>query len=194
MSEEKDAALWREWQQDPAAPARFQASAHWYQHLLSADAYQQAQQFQLQLELPQQGSASKRPYVSVWLSQRGQWQTQLLLLGEQPRWYAELRSWWRQAGSNHDFDQLAGATRRAGLHQFLWDARLPDGRPLPAGDYIFHLEAAREGGGREQLKFALHWPLPQPVVLQGQHELGLIRLEARPASTAEPTAAVHPSG
>lgn len=195
-----DAALWREWQQDPAAAASFQASAVWYQQLQAATAYQQPQQLQLQLELPQQGGAAKRPYVSVWLSQNEQWQIQLVLLGEQPRWYAELRSWWRQAGSSHNFDQLAGATRKSGLHQFRWDARLADGRPLPAGDYTLHLEAAREGGGRELLKLPLHWPLQQPLVLQGQRELGQIRVEARRAdhltapSLDQPTARVSPSG
>lgn len=187
-----DAALWREWQQDPAVAARFQASAGWYQQLQAAAAYQQPQQIQLQLELPQHGSTAKRPYVSVWLSQHGQWQTQLVLLGEQPRWYAELRSWWRQAGSSHNFDQLAGATRKSGLHQFHWDARLADGRPLPAGDYTLHLEAAREGGGREQLKLPLHWPLQQPLLRQGQRELGQIRVEARRAD--QPIARASPSG
>lgn len=196
----RDAALWREWQQDPAVAARFQPSAGWYQQLQAAAAYQQLQQIQLQLELPQQGSTAKRPYVSVWLSQHGQWQAQLVLLGEQPRWYAELRSWWRQAGSSHNFDQLAGATRRSGLHQFHWDARLADGRPLPAGDYTLHLEAAREGGGREQLKLPLHWPLQQPLLLQGQRELGQIRVEAHRADhqavqpVDQPIARVSPSG
>ena len=195
-----DAALWREWQQDPTAAPQFHASATWYHQLQVATAYQQPQQLQLQLELPQQGNTAKRPYVSAWLSQHGQWQAQLVLLGEQARWYAELRSWWRQAGSSRNFDQLAGATRRSGLHQFLWDARLPDGRPLPAGDYILHLEAAREGGGREQLKLPLHWPLQQPLLLQGQRELGQIRVEARLADQPvdqpvdQPTARVSPSG
>lgn len=192
--EGSDAALWREWQPEPTAAPQFQASARWYSHLQAAAAYQQPQQLQLQLVLPQHGGAAKRPYVSVWLSQHGQWQAQLLLLGEQPRWYAELRSWWRQADSSASpgFDQRAGATRRSGLHQFRWDARLADGRPLPAGDYTLHLEAAREGGGREQLKLPLHWPLQQPLLLQGQRELGQIRVEARRVD--QPIARASPSG
>lgn len=196
LPQQTDAALWHEWQQEPAASPQFQASAHWFRQLQAATEYQQPQQLRLQLELPAQPRQAKRPYVSAWLSQDGQWQAQLLLLGEQPRWYAELRSWWRQANQQkgQPFDQLAGATRRAGVHQFLWDARLADGRPLPAGDYILHLEAAREGGGREQLKLPLHWPLSQPLVLQGQHELGQVRVEVRPAGEPAPTAAVHPSG
>lgn len=196
LQQETDAALWREWQQDPTATPQLQASASWFHQLQAATAYQHSQQLQLQLELPVQPRQAKRPYVSAWLSQDGQWQAQLLLLGEQPRWYAELRSWWRQANQQkgQPFDQLAGATRRAGVHQFQWDARLPDGRPLPAGDYILHLEAAREGGGREQLKLPLHWPLSQALLLQGQHELGQVRVEVRPAGDPAPTAAVHPSG
>jgi hypothetical protein len=71
---------------------------------------------------------------------------------------------------------------------------------LPAGDYTLHLEAAREGGGREQLKLPLHWPLQQPLLLQGQRELGQIRVEARLADQPvdqrvdQPTARVSPSG
>lgn len=196
LQQDTDAALWHEWQQDPTATAQFQASNSWFGQLQAAAAYQQPQQLQLQLELPVQPRQAKRPYVSAWLSQNGQWQAQLLLLGEQPRWYAELRSWWRQANQQpgQQFDQRAGATRRAGVHQFQWDARLADGRPLPAGDYILHLEAAREGGGREQLKLPLHWPLSHPLLLQGQHELGQVRVEVRPAGDPAPTAAVHPSG
>jgi len=196
LPQDTDAALWREWQQDPAAAPQFQASASWFGQLQAAAAWQQSQQLQLQLELPALQRQAKRPYVSAWLSQHGQWQAQLLLLGEQPRWYSELRSWWRQANQQpgKQFDQLAGATRRAGWHQFLWDARLPDGRPLPAGDYILHLEAAREGGGREQLKLPLHWPLQQPLLQQGQHELGQVRVEAQPVSAPASAAAVNPSG
>lgn len=202
LPQQTDAALWHEWQQDPTATPQFQASKNWFGQLQAAAAYQQPQHLQLQLELPVQPLQAKRPYVSAWLSQHGQWQAQLLLLGEQPRWYPELRSWWRQAGSNASpgFDQLAGATRRAGVHQFQWDARLADGRPLPAGDYTLHLEAAREGGGREQLKLPLHWPLQQPLLLQGQRELGQIRVEARRADhlavqpVNQPTTRVSPSG
>lgn len=202
LQQETDAALWREWQANPEATPRFQASTGWFHQLQAAEDYQQSRQLQLQLELPAHASQAKRPYVSAWLSHNGQWQAQLLLLGEQPRWYNELRSWWRQIGqqSQQNYDQLAGATRKPGLHQFVWNARLADGRPLPAGDYILHLEAAREGGGREQLKLPLYWPLTHPLVVQGQHELGQVRIDARPANATASeaarasVAAVHPSG
>lgn len=177
-----------------------QASAGWYGWLQDAGAYQQANALQLELELPDFGAGSKRPYVSIWLTaakQAGQpthtwqathaWQAQLLLLGEQPRWYQELRSWWRQLPGRQDqpaLDQWAGATRRAGQHQFHWDGRLADGRPLPAGDYQLWVEAAREGGGREQLKLALHWPLDSQseLALQGHSELGQVRLRLAAAN------------
>ena len=69
---------------------------------------------------------------------------------------------------------------------------------------MLHLEAAREGGGREQLKLPLHWPLQQPLLRQGQRELGLIRVETRRADhlaeqpvnqpVDQPIARVSPSG
>ena len=63
-------------------------------------------------------------------------------------------------------------------------AHLADGRPLPAGDYQLWVEAAREGGGREQLKLALHWPLDSQseLALQGHSELGQVRLRLAAAN------------
>lgn len=188
--------------------AELQVSELWYP-LLQDSKQQQAARVQLSIELPPQGPHSKRPYLSVWLqadaaagqhdSGPAQPQTmaqpqQLLLLGEQPRWYPELRSWWRAIkpllpGSAEQqqqqlqllVDQWAGATRKAGVHQFDWTARQADGQPLTPGHYQLVVEAAREGGGREQLKLKLHWPLAAGQVLQaqGQRELGQLRLQLR---------------
>jgi hypothetical protein len=200
---ERYAALWHE--QPPSgvsATSAWRASTLWYR-LLQNPALQQAATVHLSIELPAQGPHSKRPYLSVWLqADAAQSQAdpnlrqpqQLLLLGEQPRWYPELRSWWRaikpllpgsaeqqQQQLQQLVDQWAGATRKAGVHQFDWTARQADGQPLAPGHYQLLVEAAREGGGREQLKLQLHWPLAAGQVLQaqGQHELSQLRLQLR---------------
>jgi len=182
--------------------AQLQASELWYP-LLQDQTLQQAATVQLSIELPPQGPHSKRPYLSVWLQadplanqhdSGAAKPQQLLLLGEQPRWYPELRSWWRaikpllpgnaeqqQQQLQVLVDQWAGATRKAGMHRFDWIARQANGQPLAPGQYQLVVEAAREGGGREQLKLKLPWPLVAGQVLQaqGQRELGQLRLQLR---------------
>lgn len=173
-----------------AAPIQ-QASQAWYPYVQDAH-LQQADSLVLSIELPPQPSGSKRPYVSAWISNTRGWQQQLLLIGEQTRWYSELRSWWRalkttldHTGGSHQItalsqltDQWAGATRKSGVQQVVWQARQRNGHPLPAGEYHINIEAAREGGGRELLRMTLHWPLPlqQTLQLQGHHELGRVTL------------------
>lgn len=167
------------------------ASQRWYQYLQNPQ-LQQAVSLELRIELPQQAVDSKRPYVSVWLSNTAGWQQQVLLLGEQSRWYSELRSWWRalkhQLGPLEQSrqpialsqltDQWAGATRKAGVHQIVWPARLNNGQPLPTGHYQLLIEVAREGGDRELLSMPLQWPLPQhhSQHLQGHKEIGRVTL------------------
>lgn len=179
------------WQQHPPAGAPA-VSANWYRQLQDPQ-LQHAQSLQLTLELPAHGNHSKQPYVSAWLVHPNGQHSQLLLLGEQPRWYPELRSWWRvlksqlpATASQHQqqleqlADQWAGATRKAGRHQFNWPGRLANGNPLPAGQYQLVVEAAREGAGREQLKLPLRWPLAPGVHVRatGKQELGLVELQS----------------
>lgn len=175
-------ALWQT-KTDSAITAQTQVTEGWYLLLKNAKNYRSHHHLSLQLELPAQGNNAKPPYLAVWLSKKGETQprAQLALWGEQPRWYQELRSWWRQFGLQHQ-EQLqhwAGATRRAGLYQLRWNGRDLQGLPLVSGDYILYLEVAREGGGREKLSLPLHWPEPQSTQhqqgkLQGKHEFGQI--------------------
>lgn len=159
-----------------------QASEAWYLLLKNAGQYQSQHQLSLQLELLAHGQNAKAPYLAVWLSKKGETtaKAQLALWGEQPRWYQELRSWWRQFGRQQQ-DQLqhwAGATRRAGVYQLQWNGRDLQGQPLAAGEYVLYLEIAREDGGREKLAVPLDWPAQaghQQGELQGKTEFGVIR-------------------
>ena len=172
--------------------ADIQVTERWYA-LTQDPQLHQADQLQLQLQLPDHGAGSKRPFVSVWLQNSSGLHQQILLLGDQPRWYNELRSWWRlfkqqlpagpleqqQQQIQQLADQWAGATRKAGPHHFQWVARLANGTPLPPGPYQLMVEIAREGGGREQLKLPLHWPLPAGQIIQahGKQEVALVQLQ-----------------
>ncbi len=49
---------------------------------------------------------------------------------------------------------------------------------MPWGQYQLHLEVAREHGGHEHLTLPLNWQADlKPVELQGEAELGLVRLQ-----------------
>jgi hypothetical protein len=150
--------------------------------LEQAGQYQQQHEVQIELELPSHHIGSKRPYMSIWLANDNSINVaQILLLGEQSRWYQELRSWWRQTDKTSitNFDQMVGATRKPGIHHFVWNGRLANGKPLPNGDYTLWVEVARESGSREQLKRSLKWPLQSPLILKGQHEIGLISFQLK---------------
>ena len=64
----------------------------------------------------------------------------------------DLRSWWRRGGSALELpiDGVSGATRKPGRYQ---EVKTVD---LPLGNYTLNIEAVREVGGREHLKFRLH--------------------------------------
>ncbi|MBU1436903.1 MAG: DUF2271 domain-containing protein [Gammaproteobacteria bacterium] len=163
--------------------ADWYASSAWYRYL--ADKSQSQQQgLQISYQLPQfRDGNDKRPYVSVWLTdQQKNPIRQLSLVGEQRRWYQELRHWWRRFGRSNpeQIDQIAGATQKPGTYQLQWDGRDQQGAVVPWGLYQVHLEVAREHGGHEHLTLPLNWQSDlKPVEQQGEAELGLVRLQLR---------------
>lgn len=179
---EDDASLFRAFKNDDHTTPYYHASTNWFAQLEQAGQYQQQHEVQIELELPSHHIGSKRPYMSIWLANDNSINVaQILLLGEQSRWYQELRSWWRQTDKTSitNFDQMVGATRKPGIHHFVWNGSLANGKPLPNGDYTLWVEVARESGSREQLKRSLKWPLQSPLILKGQHEIGLISFQLK---------------
>ncbi|MBU0914385.1 MAG: DUF2271 domain-containing protein [Gammaproteobacteria bacterium] len=161
--------------------ANWYASNSWYDYL--ADKSQSQQQgLQISYQLPKFSDGNyKRPYVSVWLTdQQKKPVRQLSLVGQQSRWYQELNHWWRRLGRKNpeQIDQIAGATQKPGTYQLQWDGRDQQGAVVPWGQYQLHLEVAREHGGHEHLTLPLNWQADlKPVELQGEAELGLVRLQ-----------------
>ncbi|GAB5452002.1 MAG: DUF2271 domain-containing protein [Halioglobus sp.] len=141
-----------------------------------------ADELVVDLNLPRIDTAEyHRPYVAVWLedSQRRQ-VLQIALWLEQEKWHRDLRSWWRRGGSKLalPIDGISGATRKPG------DYRLVTHTDLPAGRYTLNVEAVREVGGREHLRFPFEWTgetlrFQQP----GQTELGPVSLLITAEST-----------
>jgi len=165
-----------------------QPSAHWYSWLADQQPWQPQAALQLQYQIRQQPTAAKRPYLAIWVStQDQQLVRQLSLQGQQSRWYQELRQWWRRIGKAAELplDSLAGATRKAGSYQLSWDGRDEQGKPVPPGDYVLHLEIAREHGEHEKLSLPLQFQTGKEGRSSGQLELGSIHWQVKTALTAQ---------
>ena len=103
-----------------------------------------------------------RPYVAAWLEPAGGGAARTVFVwfdvkkkGAEPgtKWLADLRSWWRKGGRSLRLpaDGISGATRAPGTYS----VALPN---LPAGQYVLHVEAARETGGREIVSVPITMP------------------------------------
>lgn len=123
--------------------------------------------FTVQFTLPDiQQQPYHRPYVAVWIETPSRQPLHTLAFWhEQSDWYKDLRQWWRKIGRKQTqaFDAASGATRKPGTYTLTWDATLNSGEQLPAGEYVLHLETAREKGSREYLRLPFSWSPSQPL-------------------------------
>lgn len=165
-----------------------QPSTQWYHWLADPQQWQPQAVMQLNYQIRPQAAAAKRPYLSIWISQPNQQLVkQLSLQGQQARWHQELRQWWRRIGKPAQIalDSLSGATRKAGSYQLSWDGRDEEGKPVPPGDYILHLEIAREHGGHEKLSAPLQFEIGKKGEISGRIELGAIQWQVQSTQVAQ---------
>lgn len=124
-----------------------------------------------------------RPYVAGWLEPAGGGASRTLFVwydvkkgGNEPgtKWLADLRTWWRKGGRSLSLpaDGVSGATRAPGAH------RIPLPANLKAGNYVLHVEAARENGGRELVSVPISVPAKNASA-GGKTELGAVTLSSR---------------
>lgn len=152
-----------------------------------------AAELALQVEIPRLKVAEyHRPYVAVWLERADQsfaahlavWYDLKMRDNEGVKWLKDLRSWWRKSGRELTMpaDGLSSATRAPGTHTVQFAGGKSPLAGLPAGSYQLVVEAAREVGGREQIKLPFTWPPTAAAQqqAQGQHELGRIAIELKP--------------
>ncbi|OBP15681.1 hypothetical protein A5320_10230 [Rheinheimera sp. SA_1] len=159
-----------------------QPSTQWYSWLAEQQRWQPQAAMQLKYQIRPQAAAAKRPYLAIWVSTKEQQLVrQLSLQGQQARWYQELRQWWRRIGKPAQLalDSLAGATRKAGSYQLEWDGRDEQGRPVPPGEYVLHLEIAREHGEHEKLSLPLQFTAGSNGKTNGRFELGDIQWQVK---------------
>lgn len=128
-----------------------------------------------------------RPYVAAWLEtpERKGITTLALWFGrkeDDDKWLKDLRQWWRKLGRKADaavIDSYSGATRSPGVHVLEWSGKDQTGNPLPAGEYLLNIEAAREDGGRDYIRQPITLGTAGKVSLDPKPEVGPINVEWR---------------
>ncbi|MBW0171272.1 MAG: DUF2271 domain-containing protein [Hydrogenophaga sp.] len=146
----------------------------------------------LKVEIPRLAVAEyHRPYVAIWIEKPDQsfagnlavWYDIKMRNNEGTKWLKDMRAWWRKSGRELTMpvDGISGATRAPGEHtvQFADATALAK---LAPGEYQLVLEAAREVGGREQVKVPFVWPPKAATTTQarGEHELGAVSVTVKP--------------
>jgi thiamine biosynthesis lipoprotein len=128
-----------------------------------------------------QGSYS-RPYVAIWITDQKQiLRKNLLLLGDEQRWSRENSRWWRQVGRAYPklVDGVVRPTRAPGEYRITWDGHDDAGMPLPAGDYVLHVEAARQNGGHDYQTLPFTLGTAKTMELPSKGEIGKLVMETK---------------
>ncbi len=123
-------------------------------------------QFKLSFEIAKstQGGRYRRPYVAAWVEDADGFPVKTLALflmtdNPGPRWHRDLRRWYssEQMRALVDKNKLIGViskpTRNPGEYKVEWDAQDDNGKPLNEGKYTLFIEAAREHGTYQLMKY-----------------------------------------
>lgn len=129
------------------------------------------------------GGEYHAPYVAVWVTdaQKNLVRT-LHVWGNKPKWMDSNYVWWRRYGRKLDnLATVAKPSRQPGQYQLDWDGLNDQGQRVPAGEYLIHIEAAREHGGHSYQTLPLTVsPQNQQAQLPARGELGELRLNYGP--------------
>lgn len=158
----------------------------------AAPAVAAPKEFVVEVELPRISVAEyHKPYVAGWIEDaNGKAVAPLLVWYDVKKkdaggkkWLPDLKTWWRRAGRTMTIpaNGITGATRAPGRNVLAIPAASNALTRLPAGQYSFVIEAAREGGGREVVKAPFKWKPGGTIKAgaTGTGELRTIRLTLR---------------
>lgn len=154
----------------------------------------QAQTMEVGVEVPRLSVAEyHKPYIAVWISHPDQkvaanlsvwYQLEAGPEGEGETWLKDMRQWWRRTGRTLDMpvDGVSTATRAPGQYSLTFTSDDPGLKDLAPGEYILHVEASREVGGRELISIPFEWSenLTAEFIETGESELGEVRLNLSP--------------
>jgi hypothetical protein len=98
------------------------------------------------------GGRVNNPYVAVWVEDADGNLVDTIAVwfesGKGTKWLPDLRRWYSASDGGDDLS-MSGATRVAGSYTVTWDGTDLDGSPVPSGNYVLFIEAAREHGPYE---------------------------------------------
>ncbi len=142
--------------------------------------------FKIDYQIPDLDKGNyEAPYVSIWITDaKKNLVRSLLLLGNHSRWMEENYIWWRRVGRKYEtiVDGISHATRLPGDYQLMWDGRDDFGMIAGEGEYILHIEAAREHGAYDYKKIPLNLTQGKMVVEQERTgEIGALKIDFSPA-------------
>ena len=143
----------------------------------------EAKQFHLSVALAEVDDDNyHEPYVAIWLETSDRKPISTLAVwyraNKGEKWLKDIRQWWRKAGSHNldNVDSVTGATKKPGTYLVNWNGLDDSGEVVVDGDYVLHVEAVREKGGREHLRVPITLPLNQTqlseLLASGKSELG----------------------
>ena len=134
----------------------------------------------LNLTIPKIKAANYRaPYVSVWVTDANKKLVRTLAVwGKDEKWLNSNYVWWRRYGRMMEkLDALAQPSRQPGQYQLQWDGLDDSGQKMPEGDYIVHIETAREHGEHSYQSLNLKvTEQSSSQTLPAQKEIGRVQL------------------
>jgi thiamine biosynthesis lipoprotein len=92
----------------------------------------------------------KHPFVIIWVTDADKNLVKTLMVSATKKnWIDNLYVWWRRYGRQDPslFDANLKPTRAPGKYTVEWDGTDAAGKRVPQGQYVIHIEAAREHGG-----------------------------------------------
>lgn len=154
----------------------------------AGSAWDPAMELVINLEVARPGDdRARRPYVAVWVEDKDKYPVRTLALwfkGE--RWLPDLRAWYhsdqlRSLAEGSDITtSVSSATRSPGKYTLKWDGKDNGGKPVKAGKYTVHIEAAREHGTYQLMKQEVDFSgPPSRFDLKGNTEIAGASLEYR---------------
>lgn len=127
----------------------------------------QAGTAQVEVNIPRAKVAEyHRPYVAGWVedvngASKGTlfvWYDAKNRENNGQKWLKDMRAWWRKGGRDIKLPNgLSSATRAPGRQVVSFNSNNSVFKYLGKGQYVFVVEAAREGGGREMVKVPFTW-------------------------------------
>ncbi len=151
--------------------------------------YEAGHEFELaiDLELARFEGRSLRPYVAIWVeNEKAEPVRTIALWFNNYKWLPDLRRWYsknfEKTQEAEYIDAITGATRPAGKHTIIWDAKDDNGNLQESGKYTVYIEVVRERGTYQLIRqhFELN-DMPQRFDLPAGTEVSSVTIEYRKA-------------